>query len=186
MTTPAKSVPAKTVPDWGRIERDYRAGVRSVREIAATQGVAHSTVLYRAKAQGWDRELSKKVEATADAMVAEAMVASGVASAVVSSVAKVAVKEGVDSNAARVVDVQLGHRKDVARLRALIMALTSELETPADDMSLQHRIDCAKKLAETQKTLIGLEREAYGIDRTTGEENKMPSGLGHFYAGRHA
>jgi hypothetical protein len=80
-----------------------------------------------------------------------------------SEVNKVSENEIVLTNAEEIANVRLGHRKDVLRLRNLIMQLTGELEAPVDDISLQHKIDCAKKLAEAQKTLIGMEREAYNI-----------------------
>ena len=44
----------KAAPDWERIEADYRAGLLSVREIATAQGISHTAVQKRAKADGWD------------------------------------------------------------------------------------------------------------------------------------
>jgi hypothetical protein len=46
---------SKTI-DWERIEADYRAGLLSVREIAASQGVSHVAIAKRAKRDGWKRE----------------------------------------------------------------------------------------------------------------------------------
>jgi hypothetical protein len=42
--------------DWKGIERDYRAGVMSIREIAKWYGVSHTAINKRAKAEGWTRE----------------------------------------------------------------------------------------------------------------------------------
>ena len=48
--------------------------------------------------------------------------------------------------------------------------------------SLAGRTDTMKKLAETLKHLVGLEREAYGLKvDDVSEGSKAPSGLGHFY-----
>ncbi|HEY4292069.1 GIY-YIG nuclease family protein [Luteibacter sp.] len=47
----------KKAPDWERIEADYRAGLLSVREIAAAQGVSHVAIGKRAKRDGWERSL---------------------------------------------------------------------------------------------------------------------------------
>ena len=46
--------------DWAGIERDYRAGVMSVREIAKWYGVSHTAINKRAKADGWTREAQPK------------------------------------------------------------------------------------------------------------------------------
>lgn len=42
--------------DWAGIERDFRAGVMSVREIAKWYGVSHTAINKKAKAEGWERE----------------------------------------------------------------------------------------------------------------------------------
>jgi hypothetical protein len=43
--------PVKEI-DWELIERDYRAGVLSVREVAASQGITHGAINKRAKREG--------------------------------------------------------------------------------------------------------------------------------------
>jgi hypothetical protein len=43
--------PKKAAPDWERIEADYRAGLLSVREIAAAHGVSHTAIQKRAKSR---------------------------------------------------------------------------------------------------------------------------------------
>ena len=42
----------KQIPDWERIEQLYRAGLLSVREIAATCGPSHVAIHKRAKRDG--------------------------------------------------------------------------------------------------------------------------------------
>lgn len=41
--------------DWKAIERDYRAGVMSVREIAKWYGLSDTAIHKKAKAEGWER-----------------------------------------------------------------------------------------------------------------------------------
>lgn len=41
--------------DWKAIERDYRAGVMSVREIAKWYGLSDTAIHKKAKADGWER-----------------------------------------------------------------------------------------------------------------------------------
>lgn len=51
------AMPKENQPiDWAGIERDYRAGVMSVREIAKWYGVSHTAINKRARAEGWSRE----------------------------------------------------------------------------------------------------------------------------------
>lgn len=42
--------------DWAGIERDYRAGVMTVREIARWYGVSHTAINKKSKEQGWERK----------------------------------------------------------------------------------------------------------------------------------
>ena len=51
-----RTTPRKVAPDWERIEFDYRAGVRSLREIAGEHGISHVAINKRAKRDGWERE----------------------------------------------------------------------------------------------------------------------------------
>lgn len=193
MATPAKAKPAadvagaqdKTAPDWERIEADYRAGLLSIREIAAACGVSHTAIQKRAKAQGWERDLQAKIKAKADALVAKAEVAKSVATETLATERVL-----VEANAQVIADVRVSHRRDIARNRALVMKLMEELEIQTDNLGLLEqleaalaredgpegllkafqrvtstsgRIDSAKKLAEAMKVLVTMEREAYGI-----------------------
>jgi len=155
VTTPANSV------DWERIEADYRAGILSVREIAASQGITHGAIQKRAKRDGWVRDLSQKIQAKADALVANREVASQVATAKAATE-----KVIVEANAEVIAAVRMSHRQDIKRYRDLASKLLEELEKASSKTS---RIDAFKKLTEAAKVLFALEREAYGI---TGDQAK--------------
>lgn len=172
-------------PDWERIEADYRAGLLSVREIAADSGVSHTAIQKRAKAHGWERDLQAKIRAKADAMVARREVAKLVAAADLATERVL-----VDSNAQVITDVRMSHRQDIGRGRALVLKLLAEIETQTDHadlleqlesavlggdsdalskayqrvVSTSGRVDNVKKLAESMKVLIAMEREAYSLD----------------------
>lgn len=47
---------SKPTIDWEAVERDYRAGILSVREIGAKCGCTHTAINKRAKRDGWERE----------------------------------------------------------------------------------------------------------------------------------
>jgi hypothetical protein len=181
----------KVAPDWERIEADYRAGVLSVREIAASQGITHGAINKRAKRDGWERDLSARIKAKADSLVSKAEVSTAV------SAEKAATDKAiVEANAEVIARVRLAHRSDIARARRLAMSLLSELEIATDNLDLFEelgdflrsdddkgqdkrndvyqrvissvgRIDSMKKLSDTLKTLVGLEREAYGFEAPT-------------------
>lgn len=184
----------KVAPDWERIEADYRAGVLSVREIAASQGITHGAINKRAKRDGWERDLSGKIRAKADALVSKAEVSKSVSTERVATDRLI-----VEANAEAIARVRLGHRSDISRARKLAMTLLEELELESENVALfeelgeflrsdgdgasdkriaafdrivssSGRIDSMKKLADTLKTLVGLEREAYGL-ATAGEDD---------------
>ena len=56
---------SKPTRDWEAIERDYRAGVLSLREIAAEHDLTEAAIRKRAKRDGWSRDLSAKIQARA-------------------------------------------------------------------------------------------------------------------------
>ena len=102
-------------------------------------------------------------------------------------------KELVDSTSDALVEVMRGHRSDSARLRSVVTALLSKVETIINEtelfeqigvlccnpdekgidkinelyhkvISLPSQTDTTKKLAETMKILIELERKIFKID----------------------
>jgi len=194
----------KQAPDWERIEQLYRAGVLSVREIGAACGVSHTAINKRAKANSWDRDLQAKIKAKADALVSKAEVSKQVSTETVATERAI-----VDANAKVIADIRIAHRTDIGRSRELANKLLDELEDLTEERgtlreliaqlkenedvdtamlelatkmsSLPTRTKTMKELAETLKHLILLERQAYGMDQAPEEEDKVPSGLGHFY-----
>lgn len=177
----------KKPTDWERIELDYRAGILSVREIAEARSVSHTAINKKAKTLGWERDLNAKIKAKADALVSKAEVSKKV------STEKLATeKETIDSYAQTIADVRLGHRSDISRSRRLANKLLDELEGLTDNrdlfeelgellrseddngqdrrndlyqkiIDLPSRSKTMKEMAETLKTLITLERDAYDI-----------------------
>lgn len=173
-------------PDWERIEQLYRAGVLSVREIAASCGVSHTAIQKKAKALGWERDLRAKITAKAESLVAKAEVATQVATDAVETERGI-----VDANAKVIADIRIAHRTDIGRSRRLANKLLEELEAITDEngtlrelidqirddegpaslleaaqkmASLPGRSKIIKELSDTLKNLIMLERQAYSLD----------------------
>lgn len=178
----------KAAPDWERIESDYRAGILSTREIASAAGVSHTAINKRAKKDGWVRDLKARIQAKADELVSRREV-----SKEVSSQQAATERQIIEANAERIAQVRGEHRADIQRVRSLALNLLGELEgqsasledlaalgellrNPDEDgndrrndlylkiISTPSRIDSAKKVAETLKHAITMEREAYGLD----------------------
>ncbi|MFJ4130859.1 hypothetical protein [Pseudomonas cyclaminis] len=185
-------------PDWEAIERAYRAGVLSVREIAASCGVSHTAIQKRAKANGWERDLKAKIKAKADSLVAKREVAIQVASKSVETE-----REIIEVNAEVIANIRMAHRGDISRGRRLTNKLLDELEALTDEQgtikeliaqlkgadhddgdamsdvlalankmgALPTRTKTMKELAETLKTLVALERQAYDLDTKAGNSD---------------
>lgn len=202
---------AKSPPDWERIEASYRAGTMSLREIAAAHKITEGAIRKRAKRDDWQRDLNAKVRAKADELVRKELVRSEVRAPTATERQTVEVEAQVQAR------IRLGHRSDIARFRALALSLLTELEAEtgnADEfqqlgeilrsedergqdkrndiyrrvISSAGRIDSTKKLAETLKVLIGLEREAYGMTADAGEDpgSKMEKAMADFVTSIHA
>lgn len=197
-TTPHDGAPPTAGADWERIELDYRAAVKTLRQIAEEHGITHGAINKRAKRDGWTRDLSAKIHAKADALVSKAAVSSEV-----SKESKIAERQVVEANAQAVADIRLGHRRDIRRARTLTNALLDELEKQTDPdtlamlselgellhspdektgrdrinelyhavISLPERSKTMKTLAESLQKLVDMERTAFGMDgKPTAEE----------------
>jgi hypothetical protein len=184
-------------PDWERIEAEYRVGVKSLREIGSDHGVTEGAIRKRAKKDDWTRDLSAKVRIKAEELVRKAQVRSQVRKESPTE------RETVEAAALDMATVRIAHRTDITRMRALVLRLLSECEAEAAEpgvfaelgdmlrapdergqdrlneayqkaISLPVRIKGVKELADTMKTLIGLEREAYGITEANAPAATMP------------
>ena len=181
----------KAAPDWERIELDYRAGVMSLREIAAQHpDTNHVAIARKAKSEGWTRDLSERIKAKAEDLVTRAAVTADVTAA-----RAVTEKQVVEANALDQASVRLAHRKDIQRKRSIVARLMDELEAqvgpenaalladlgeimrePDDNgqdklndlyrkiISLPERAKTAKTLAETLRITVDMERQAFGMD----------------------
>ena len=185
---------SKQAFDWEAIERDYRAGLLSIREVAARHGCTHTAINKRAKADGWERDLQAKIKAKAEALVSKREVSSEV-----SSKAAETERQIVEANAEAIVSVRMAHRGDIRRSRSLANKLLAELEQLTDHrelaeafggimrkpdgfgndrlndlyhkiIALPNRTKIMRELADTLKVLIALERQAYNLDDQEHEE----------------
>ena len=171
--TKAAGVVVAPTPDWERIELDYRAGIKTLRQIADENGITHGAINKRAKRDGWERDLSEKIQSKADALVSKALV-----SKPVSTETKVAERQIVDANAQAVADVRLGQRDDIGRAKGITRSLLDELEDSAQAYELDARVKMSKTLTETLRIVIDMERQAFGMD-AKGADGAAPGTAGY-------
>ena len=188
------AVPVKVQPDWERIELDYRAGIKTLRQIADEHGITHGAINKRARRNGWERDLSGKINAKADALVSKALV-----STPVSTESQIAERQVIEAAATAVADIRLAHRHDIRRARTLTNALLNELEQQTDPntlamlqelgellrreddngtdrrndlytkvISLSERSKTMKTLADSLRVVVDMERTAFSMDKDQG------------------
>jgi Lhr-like helicase len=156
--------------DWEAIEREYRAGVLSIREIARQFKCTDGAIRNKAKKYGWQRDLSEKVRKRAQQKLLRKNVRTSNAD-----------DESIIEEASnRIVAIQRLQRKDINALRELEASLISEIkgsptklyitqyqgqiiEKPVD-LTAAERSQAANNLANVQHKRIALERQAYGMD----------------------
>lgn len=179
--------------------------MKSVTQLAADyeaeteQKISHTAIIKHFKKLGVPRDLNAKVQAKAAALVSAALVSEKVSNETTLTDAQL-----VNEIAKDVAAIQLSQRKDIAKSRALAKKLLEELDLQTDNIDLLEklgemmekpddkgldkmnelyrkvistpaRIDSMKKLAETIKTLVGLEREAWGMKvANEGEKPERP------------
>jgi hypothetical protein len=182
--------------DWEKVEAEFRAGILSVRQIAAQHKISHTAVNERAREFGWDRDLAAKIKAKADAKVSRRMV-----STMVSKSRLATEQEIIEAGAERIAQIKMNHRGGSAKLFSLGFSLLEELAQQSSDpaaleqlgemmrspdaygndrlndlyrkvISTPGRIDSFKKATEAIRIAIGLEREAYGLE--TGDAADKP------------
>ena len=186
--------------DWESVERDYSAGLLSLREIGDKHNVAHQVIARKAKKEEWARDLREKIAKAVDKKIGDKQVGDSLGDS-----KKASEKEIIEVNAQAIVNIKLAHRGDIRKSKNIVNALFDELELTTDNrelfeqlgellrqesesgqdklndiykkcISMPQRIDGVKKLTDALKTMIGLEREAYDITAApTATDNAMSS-----------
>ena len=183
--TPSK--PAKRRTDWDAVERDYRTGKFTLRELEAKHGANNSLISRKAKAGGWTQDLADAIRQATNARLDEETVSKEVRNGAqkVSTVVLAVAEQNTK--------VILGHRTGLARLNEIKNKLLNQIEQAADNlpdleeviemirkpddngrdavndamrkaMSRSALVDDLKKLADVDEKARKGEREAFKID----------------------
>ena len=175
----------RAIVDWESVERDYRAGVKTLRQIGEENGCSHTAIKKRAEREEWTRDLAARIKEAAEVKVSKEEV-----SKEVSSAAKVSERLIIEVNSDIAARAIISERKDVSRARSIVQKLFSELEglmdnigdldrmaeiiSSGDDGAMQDllrkvsalptKTDVAKKLSESLRILVELERKVLKLD----------------------
>lgn len=183
----APTAPKKPRVDWDAVERDYRTGHMTLRELGEKHGVSHQAIAKRAKNGEWTQDLGEQIRQATNAKL--------VANLVDKEVAKggQAVANAVLAAAEVNTQVILGHRTGLGRITKIKELLLDQIEQAvvlmpqlaeviemvrsedergidkANDalkkaMSRTGLVDDLKKLAEVDEKVRKGEREAFSID----------------------
>jgi hypothetical protein len=168
--------PERTVADWEIIEGQYRAGILSIRTIAAQHGISDTAIRLKAKAEGWQRDLAEKVRKEAREELLRTPTSH--------KSPKEAEREAVQT----IVAVVREHQLLLKRGHGVIAGLLAELQETADNreaieaiieaegddakhkamlrraIGLPSRTGVMLNLSAAIKNIIVLERQAFGVD----------------------
>lgn len=175
---------ARSDANWIAIEAEFRAGIKSIREIAESHGISDTAIRKRAKAEGWEQNLRQRINMAVEEKLARTAAAEG--------------EDVIEANANALASVELTQRSDIRNLRELVSLLTVECQAQCRDIevfrrlgelmaspdedgnpdklnelyrkvvSMPGRIQAVKQLAETLKILIELERKVLKMDAGDG------------------
>lgn len=172
--------------DWDAIEAEYRAGLISNSELGRKYDISEGAIRKRAKAQGWTKDLTAKVQtAVRDKLVREEVRATNTRT---NSRTDAEIIEAAAETAVQVVQI---HRRDVRNGRLICAALFAELQDTSanseiiaesidsetqDDtsptrrnqmmraISLPTRARAMLDLSAAMKNLVAVERQAFNLD----------------------
>ena len=181
------AVPVKRRTDWEAVERDYRTGKFTLRELETKHGATNSTIARWAKRNGWSQDLSAAVRQATNAALISEIVGSECSKAQQSAADTVLAAAEVNTR------VILGHRTGLKAITDVKRTLLNQIEQAAanmtdlaeiiemvrkpDDngidrandalrkaMSRSALVDDLKKLADVDEKVRKGEREAFGLD----------------------
>lgn len=168
----------RTPPDWEAIEREYRAGQLSIRQIAANHGVTHGGVRKRAANEGWTRDLTEKVQQAVKQRVVSSAVSNRPSREKLDTEREI-IAAAADRGA-RAIHGHLARAADLNSLAEVLMgklrrALASEEAFPKE--LLLGKGDCLSSLlraaADVSEKAANMERKALNLDGQDGEDKPI-------------
>lgn len=165
--------------DWDAVERDFRTGRFTLRELGAKHSISHAAVGQKARKLGWTQDLTNAVRQATNAKLIEQAVSKGVSDAVQSVSNTVLAAAEVNKQ------VILGHRQDVVKLRDVTMLAVERLQKDAAKLNDKEKptdpgelLLSAQRATQSLARLQAMERVAFGLDEEDDPASK-DQGAGH-------
>jgi len=192
----------KIKADWEAVERDYRAGILTFAEMADKHKITKGRISQVAKKNDWGRDLSARIKSRAEEKLNNTRV-----NKKLNAKQKASDAEIIEAGAEVVFRIKERHQTSIPQKSALVAKLFAEIEGMTDGAelfetlqealasddatalatavkkvtSLPQRIKGTTDLVSAYKTLIALERQAFGIDETGGGEGGIDDLLKQIY-----
>ncbi len=181
--------------DWEAIERDYRTGSFTLRELAKKHDANHATIGRRAEKEGWTKDLTTAIRQATNAKLIEDSIQHHCDSARQNATATVLVlaeankqvilshREGL-SQITEIKHVLLGQIKQAAENMTALSEVIEMVRNPDENgidrandalrkaMGRSALVDDLKKLAEVDERVRKGEREAFGLDVDVAPQDK--------------
>lgn len=185
--------------DMGKIERQYRAGMLTISEIAREAGLPESNVRYYAKTKGWKRDLTDEMRSRTRTKMVEnlAKIYPGGESEIAGAIKNIEDEEIIEQASRTQVNVVREHQKTVGHCHSLTLRMLNELDTTTslrgeleemiksdvapvrqralmNAVSLGARSTIMRDLANAARVWVLLERQAFNIaeDRTVDKDTR--------------
>lgn len=180
--------------DWQAVERDYRTGQFTNRELESKHGPNNSTICRRASKEGWTQDLSVAIRQATNAKLIASVVSEKCSDAQQDASNTVLAAAEINTR------VILGHRQGLVDLSSVKQLLLNQIKDAAENMvdlaeviemvrnpddngidrandalrkamSRSALVDDLKKLADVDEKVRKGEREAFKIDDGAPSEN---------------
>ena len=190
----------RSIIDWDAVERDYRTGKFTQRELAEKHGVTHVAIGNRARKGAWQKDLTEQIRQATNAKLVGDLVSSEVTKGYQEVTNTIAAAAEVNKQ------VILGHRQGLRAITEVKRTLLTQIEQAAallpelqeviemvrnpDDngmdrandvlrkaMSRSALVDDLKKLADVDEKVRKGEREAFGLDDDPEDKAKDANAL---------
>jgi DNA-binding transcriptional regulator/RsmH inhibitor MraZ len=149
--------------DWAQVQ--YETTSTPVADIAVMIGMSATALISHASTHGWVRDKGKLVaKMTADMILASRIRAEEQREQRLEVIERV--------NTEMQAEVLSTHRKDIKQARNVCREMFSQLSTEELDLDAKSRV--MSRLADSLKTLVLLERQAFGIQGVFEDTDKPP------------